>query len=266
MGRLPHGVSLGELRKLILIFFLSFNDLPLNSIPSSSQANEPPAGQLRFVLPEVSSFVSSLFTATTALLPSKYFSTGGDELNIPCFVSLEVLSKPRAETDEPLRRRDRKTTLSPRTTLIRRTPPSSKVSTISPLLPTPLSRDWGRLQSSGRRWSSLTTSLCSTRCVRVSFLIFALVPSPLSLETSLTRSSFSFRPWSSSGSQARTLSSSPRRDSTSFTLLPTTSTSIVGKEDGWGTSKVHLGALSYRGRTSTPSIPTSTSLRRTDIS
>lgn len=55
--------------------------------PWATNANEPPAGQLRFVLPEVTKFISSLFKATTDLLPSKYFSTGGDELNLNCYVN-----------------------------------------------------------------------------------------------------------------------------------------------------------------------------------
>lgn len=55
--------------------------------PWATFANEPPAGQLRFVLPEVTTFISKLFKATTDLLPSKYFSTGGDELNMDCYVN-----------------------------------------------------------------------------------------------------------------------------------------------------------------------------------
>ena len=46
---------------------------------------EPPAGQLRFPDPKVVNFTSSLFKAVAPNFPSKYMSTGGDELNVNCF-------------------------------------------------------------------------------------------------------------------------------------------------------------------------------------
>ncbi|KAG1749468.1 glycoside hydrolase family 20 protein [Suillus lakei] len=53
--------------------------------PWSDFANEPPAGQLRFALPEVVNFTASLLTNVAKTLPSYYFSTGGDELNTNCY-------------------------------------------------------------------------------------------------------------------------------------------------------------------------------------
>ncbi len=57
------------------------------------QANEPPAGQLRFMLPEATSLIVNLFDTLTKLLPSRYFSTGGDEINFPCYVRLGLSSR-----------------------------------------------------------------------------------------------------------------------------------------------------------------------------
>lgn len=53
--------------------------------PWAEFANEPPAGQLRFALPEVMNFTASLLTNIAETLPSYYFSTGGDELNTKCY-------------------------------------------------------------------------------------------------------------------------------------------------------------------------------------
>ncbi|KAJ7838793.1 beta-hexosaminidase [Mycena olivaceomarginata] len=57
---------------------------PLAS-PWSTFANEPPAGQLRLASPATVNFTAGLFTAAAKVLPSKYFSTGGDELNTECY-------------------------------------------------------------------------------------------------------------------------------------------------------------------------------------
>ena len=54
--------------------------------PWSTFANEPPAGQVRFDLPEVQNFMASIFEDTTSLLTSAFFGTGGDELNQDCMV------------------------------------------------------------------------------------------------------------------------------------------------------------------------------------
>ncbi|KAJ7681482.1 beta-hexosaminidase [Mycena rosella] len=54
--------------------------------PWSTFANEPPAGQLRLASPATVNFTASLFTAAAQVLPSKHFSTGGDELNTACYV------------------------------------------------------------------------------------------------------------------------------------------------------------------------------------
>ncbi|KAJ7626638.1 beta-hexosaminidase [Mycena polygramma] len=53
--------------------------------PWSTFANEPPAGQLRLASPATVNFTTSLFTAAARVMPSKYFSTGGDELNTECY-------------------------------------------------------------------------------------------------------------------------------------------------------------------------------------
>lgn len=53
--------------------------------PWAQYANEPPAGQLRFALPEVVNFTASLLADVAKTLPSSYFSTGGDELNTNCY-------------------------------------------------------------------------------------------------------------------------------------------------------------------------------------
>ncbi|KIM66908.1 glycoside hydrolase family 20 protein [Scleroderma citrinum Foug A] len=55
--------------------------------PWQTYANEPPAGQLRFALPEVVNFTASLLSDIAKTLPSNYFSTGGDELNTNCYVN-----------------------------------------------------------------------------------------------------------------------------------------------------------------------------------
>ncbi|KAI0671147.1 N-acetylhexosaminidase [Trametes maxima] len=53
--------------------------------PWATYANEPPAGQLRFVNPDVTSYIGDLFSAAVKLFPSTMFSTGGDELNTKCY-------------------------------------------------------------------------------------------------------------------------------------------------------------------------------------
>jgi len=59
----------------------------LEASPWATYANEPPAGQLRFALPEVVNFTTSLLSNIASTLPSSYFSTGGDELNTNCYVN-----------------------------------------------------------------------------------------------------------------------------------------------------------------------------------
>ncbi|VDC07079.1 unnamed protein product [Peniophora sp. CBMAI 1063] len=48
-------------------------------------AEEPPAGQLRLASLEVVNFTNGLFSVVTDVMPSTLLSTGGDELNIPCY-------------------------------------------------------------------------------------------------------------------------------------------------------------------------------------
>ncbi|KAI0036191.1 N-acetylhexosaminidase [Vararia minispora EC-137] len=53
--------------------------------PWATYASEPPAGQLRFALPGTANFVADFLAAAARMSPSKYFSTGGDELNTACY-------------------------------------------------------------------------------------------------------------------------------------------------------------------------------------
>jgi len=53
--------------------------------PWTQFANEPPAGQLRLANAETTKFTSSLLVAAASLFKSKYFSTGGDEINLNCY-------------------------------------------------------------------------------------------------------------------------------------------------------------------------------------
>jgi hexosaminidase len=46
---------------------------------------EPPAGQLRLTEPEVINFTKKLFKSAIKHTPGKYFSTGGDEINMRCY-------------------------------------------------------------------------------------------------------------------------------------------------------------------------------------
>ncbi|KAL5522576.1 hypothetical protein ACEPAG_8593 [Sanghuangporus baumii] len=55
--------------------------------PWSSFAGEPPSGQLRITSSTTTNFTASLFSAVASIMPSSLLSTGGDEINIPCFDS-----------------------------------------------------------------------------------------------------------------------------------------------------------------------------------
>ncbi|OAX38800.1 glycoside hydrolase family 20 protein [Rhizopogon vinicolor AM-OR11-026] len=55
--------------------------------PWLQYTNEPPAGQLRFALPEVMNFTASLLVDIAKTLPSYYLSTGGDEVNTNCYAN-----------------------------------------------------------------------------------------------------------------------------------------------------------------------------------
>lgn len=46
---------------------------------------EPPAGQLRLASAATTNFTASLLKSAASLFPSKFFSTGGDELNANCY-------------------------------------------------------------------------------------------------------------------------------------------------------------------------------------
>ncbi|KAL0572962.1 Glucosamine-6-phosphate isomerase (Glucosamine-6-phosphate deaminase) (GNPDA) (GlcN6P deaminase) [Marasmius crinis-equi] len=54
----------------------------------ATYANEPPADQLRLASP-ATNLMNSLADAVWDLFGSKYFSTGGDELNAKCYAENE---------------------------------------------------------------------------------------------------------------------------------------------------------------------------------
>ncbi|KAI0793019.1 N-acetylhexosaminidase [Irpex lacteus] len=56
-----------------------------DSSPWMTFANEPIAGQLRFASAATTNFTAGLLDATAKLFPSSLISTGGDELNLPCY-------------------------------------------------------------------------------------------------------------------------------------------------------------------------------------
>ncbi|KAI0345602.1 N-acetylhexosaminidase [Trametopsis cervina] len=56
-----------------------------DSSPWSTFANEPISGQLRFASPSTTNFTTSLLGAAAKMFSSSLFSTGGDELNQPCY-------------------------------------------------------------------------------------------------------------------------------------------------------------------------------------
>lgn len=62
--------------------------------PWADFANEPPAGQLRLASPATTNFTASLISAVAKTLPSKFFSTGGDEVNTNCYAQ-----DPQTQTD-----------------------------------------------------------------------------------------------------------------------------------------------------------------------
>lgn len=72
----------------------------LNMTPTFSP--EPPAGQLRFTEAATVNFTTSLLTAAAKLFPSKYFSTGGDELNEACYAQDPETQKTLNSTGESL--------------------------------------------------------------------------------------------------------------------------------------------------------------------
>jgi len=54
--------------------------------PWQTFANEPPSGQIRLADPKAIELASSIFASVANDFPSKYISTGGDELNIACYM------------------------------------------------------------------------------------------------------------------------------------------------------------------------------------
>jgi len=58
---------------------------------------EPPAGQLRLASSSTTNFTANMIKAVSSMFPSKLFNTGGDEININCYVedksTQEYLSK-----------------------------------------------------------------------------------------------------------------------------------------------------------------------------
>ncbi|KAG8917844.1 N-acetyl-glucosamine-6-phosphate deacetylase [Tulasnella sp. 417] len=56
-----------------------------NAVPWVKYAHEPPAGQLRITSQETIKFTTELFSSVMGMFPSKYFSSGGDEVNFNCY-------------------------------------------------------------------------------------------------------------------------------------------------------------------------------------
>ncbi|KAJ3512227.1 hypothetical protein NLJ89_g3643 [Agrocybe chaxingu] len=54
--------------------------------PWQTFANEPPAGQLRLASSSTTRFTANVISSIAKTLPSKMFSTGGDELNVNCYL------------------------------------------------------------------------------------------------------------------------------------------------------------------------------------
>ena len=67
-----------------------------------SSITEPPAGQLRFTSPATVTFTTNLLSAIAKMFPSKYFSTGGDELNEACYTADAETQKTLNSTGETL--------------------------------------------------------------------------------------------------------------------------------------------------------------------
>ncbi|KAL7421213.1 Glucosamine-6-phosphate isomerase (Glucosamine-6-phosphate deaminase) (GNPDA) (GlcN6P deaminase) [Cryptotrichosporon argae] len=57
--------------------------------PYIGLAHQPPTGQLRFAEPEVADFTSGIFRSVMNITSSKYFGTGGDEINVKCMMDDE---------------------------------------------------------------------------------------------------------------------------------------------------------------------------------
>lgn len=60
--------------------------------PWTDDANEPPAGQLRIGHPPAEQFLQNYFKSLLPTLPNPFFHTGGDEVNIPCYVNDPIVS------------------------------------------------------------------------------------------------------------------------------------------------------------------------------
>ncbi|KAI0808032.1 N-acetylhexosaminidase [Fomes fomentarius] len=65
--------------------------------PWSKYASEPPAGQLRVASPSTLLFAKTLFDSVASDLPSKMMSSGGDEVNLPCWEEDEETQHDLAE-------------------------------------------------------------------------------------------------------------------------------------------------------------------------
>lgn len=56
-----------------------------NKAPWATYANEPPAGQLRIASNATLAFSRQLFVSVAEMLPGTMMSSGGDEVNLPCW-------------------------------------------------------------------------------------------------------------------------------------------------------------------------------------
>jgi hexosaminidase len=63
---------------------------------------EPPAGQLRLTEQPVVDFTKKLFEAAIKHTPGKYFSTGGDEINVRCYAEDPIVQASLNSTGQTL--------------------------------------------------------------------------------------------------------------------------------------------------------------------
>jgi hexosaminidase len=64
-----------------MVCFLPFS----RSTDGADHPEEPPAGQLRVANPATGEFTASLLASAASMFRSKFFGTGGDEINAKCY-------------------------------------------------------------------------------------------------------------------------------------------------------------------------------------
>jgi hypothetical protein len=154
--------------------------------------SEPQAGQLRFALPDTMTFAANLLAAAAKMSTSKYFSTGGDELNTQCYQIDAPTQKQLKSTGQTL--------FQALSVFTAKTHAALKAQGKTPVVWEGMFIACGDLcrLTVGQRWSS-TTMLRRSRKILSSW----------------------------SGSRPPTPQPSHRKDTRSYMLLRTTSTSFV---------------------------------------